>query len=58
MGFSVSWFDLTCVVVVVLLALIVFCAVAAVLHPDPKAARRAITVLDKLLRFLSSFVHQ
>ncbi|MYR92354.1 MULTISPECIES: hypothetical protein [unclassified Streptomyces] len=53
-----SWFDLTCVVVVVLLALTVFCAVAGVLHPDPKAARRAITVLDKLLRFLSSFVRR
>ncbi|MEU9703045.1 hypothetical protein [Streptomyces sp. NPDC047981] len=50
-------FSLLCVVVLVLLLPVVFCAFAAVLHPDPNAAGRAITVLDKLLRFLS-FVRQ
>ncbi|MFB6700209.1 hypothetical protein [Streptomyces rubiginosohelvolus] len=52
-----SLFSLACIVVLVLLVPIVFCAFAAVLHPDSDAALRAIAVLDKLLRFLS-FVRQ
>ncbi|MFF8410588.1 hypothetical protein [Streptomyces omiyaensis] len=52
-----SMSTLAVVVVLVLLALLVFSAVAAVLHPDTKAANRAMKIFEMLLRFIG-FIRQ